>query len=370
MNAWAVAAALALSCAGGAAWPAPEAIVIGQSLPMTGAAFPIANRVLAGARAEVERVNATGGIHGHAIELVTLDDGGDVRRLAANLRTLVVERNAVAIVNCLGERACLVAAEATRTLHVPLVGPFAGTRSLRSGAHGNVFSMRPDDEREAGVLVRQLRAIGIARAVLLADASEPVRTEALATVLRQGGIEVTRVATLADEENLVAALRAVVQAAPQALVLNLGPETLEALGRLPVAAREGVPSTIATLSSSGLTQLTRLFRDRMIGYTSVVPNPEVAHQPIVRELQRDADAYIGPEAVAFEGLESYLHLRLCVEALRRMEHGATGAHLAESIERLGALDLGGFPVDFGPGRRHGSDFVEIGLRSRDGRLQQ
>ena len=355
---------------GARAWSAPEPIVIGQSLPLTGASFPIANRVLAGAQAQVERVNATGGIRGHALELVTLDDGGDARRLTANLRTLVNERNAVAIVNCLGERACLAAAEATQALRVPLVGPFAGTRALRTGAHGHVFSMRPDDEREAGALVRQLRAIGIARAVVLADESEPARTEALVTVLRREGIGVTRIAASANEAVLEVAFRDVAQAAPQALVLSLGPDVLDALGRLPVKARDGVPSTVAMLSSTGLTQLTRLFRDRLIGYTSVVPNPEVAHQLIVRELQRDADAYIGPEAVTFEGLESYLHLRLCVEALRRAGSADYGLRLSEAIERLGALDLGGFAVAFGRGHHNGSEFVEIGMRARDGRLQQ
>lgn len=361
---------LAWLCASECAWAAAGAIVIGESLPLTGASFPIANRVVAGARAQVERVNATGGIHGHAIELVTLDDGGDSKRLAANLRSLVLEHNAIAIVNCLGERACLAAADATQSLAVPLVGPFSGAHALRTGAHGNVFSMRPDDEREAGALVKQLRAIGVSRAVLLADGSEPLRTEALVTALRREGIEVTRVAASANEASLEAALRTVAQAAPQALVLGIGSDVLEALGRLPAVARDGMPSTIATLSSTGLTQLTRLFRDRMIGYTSVVPNPELAHQSIVRDLQRDADAYIGPEAVTFEGLESYLHLRLCVEALRRAGSGADGAHLAEAIERLGALDLGGFAVTFGRDRHHGSDLVEIGLRARNGRLQQ
>ena len=357
-------------CASGRAWSAADAIVIGQSLPLTGPSFPIANRVVAGAQAEVARVNASGGIRGRALDLVTLDDGGDPKRVAANLRSLVLEHGAVVVVNCLGERSCLAAAEATQALHVPLVGPFSGARALRTRASGNVFSMRPDDEREAVVLVRQLQSIGIARAVLLADESEPARTEALAAVLRREGIEVARIGASPNEASLEAALHAVAQAAPQALVLSVGPDVLDALGRLPVVARDGMPPTIAMLSSTGLTQLTRLFRDRLIGYASVVPNPEVAHQAIVRELQRDADAYVGPEAVTFEGLESYLHLRLCVEALRHTSGGLDGARLSESIERLGVLDLGGFAVTFGRDRHHGSDFVEIGMRARDGRLQQ
>src|SRR5687767_12760881 len=115
-------AAAVLLCAA-ASHAAPEAFVIGQSLPLTGAGFPVANRVLAGARAHVERVNASGGIAGRPVELVTLDDGGDPRRVAANLRTLVNQHKAVLVANCLGERACLEAAQATRELRVPLVGP-------------------------------------------------------------------------------------------------------------------------------------------------------------------------------------------------------------------------------------------------------
>ena len=90
--------------------------------------------------------------------------------------------------------------------------------------------------------------------------------------------------------------------------------------------------------------------------------------PIVRELERDADAFIGPEALTFEGLESYLNLRVCIEALRRAGLRVDGSRLGEAIESLGTLDLGGFRLSFGHERHHASDYVEIGMRARDGRL--
>ena len=361
-------AALVLALAGGMAHCAPEPFVIGQSLPLTGAGFPAANRVVAGAKAAIERANATGGILGRPLELVTLDDGGDPKRHAANLGVLVRQHRAVAIVNCLGERACLAAAEATRELGVPLVGPMSGAQLLRSAELSHVFSLRPGDAHEAAALARQLVSIGIARAVLLADDAEPARSAALATALRSAGVQATRIDVDARVETLDAAFRRIGVAAPQALVVVLGNDSLEALGRLPASAHAGVPSTIATLSSAGLTQLTRLFRERLIGYTSVVPNPEVAGLPIVRELQRDADEFIGPEALTFEGLESYLTLRLCVQALRRTGPRANGPRMAEAIESLGVVDLGGFRLAFDSKRHHGSDYLEIGMRARDGRL--
>ncbi len=345
-RAFTVVACLALWSTCATALAAAEPVVIGQSLPLTGAGFPVANRVLAGARAQVERVNANGGIHGRPVELVTLDDGGDPQRVAANLRTLVRQRGAVAIANCLGERSCLEAAVVTRELHVPLVGPMSGALQLRTADVQHVFSTRPDDMREADALVRQLQSVGIHKVAILSDDSEPARTTALVAALQRAGQQVTRTTTDAQGQSLAAALQESAKSSPQALVISLGYAALDALDRLPPAARAGVPLTIATLSSAGLTQLTRLFRDRVIGYTSVVPNLDVTRLP----------------------LEAYINLRLCAEALRRAGPRADGQHLSEAIEGLGALDLGGFRLVFGHDRHHGSDYVEIGMRARDGRM--
>ncbi|MDP2065375.1 MAG: ABC transporter substrate-binding protein [Burkholderiaceae bacterium] len=347
---------------------AADSIVIGQSLPLTGAGFPVANRVIAGAMALVQRVNAAGGIRGRRLELVTLDDAGDARRHAANLRRLVRQRRAVALVNCLGESSCMAAAEVARELQVPLIGPMSGARALRAPGVDAVFTLRPDDAREAQALASQLRSIGIARALMLADGAEPARAQSLADALQQAGIQLTRVAVDGSADSIGAALRRLETVAPQALVLSLGLDGQDALGRLEIGTFTGIPGTIATMSSAGLTHMTRLFRGRLVGYTSVVPDPETPRLPVVRDLMRDADAFVGPEAVTFEGLESYLNLRLCAEALQRAGPTADGARLASGIEALGLLDMGGFRLLFGPDRHHGSDFLEIGIRARDGRL--
>lgn len=352
-----------------AAQAQPQAIVIGQSLPLTGPAYPIANRIQAGAKAQVDRINAAGGLRGRPIELMTLDDAGDPKRLAANLRTLV-QKGTIAVVNCLGEQACEAAAAATRELNVPLIGPFSGAASLRQPSMRHVFSLRPDDAHEARALVRQLQSIGISRVALMVDGFEPAREQALASALSTAGVQATRIVVEPRPEVIDEAFRAIVKAAPQALVLNLGPVMLDALSRSADQAREGLPPTVATLSSAGLTQLTRLFRDRLIGYTSVVPNPEISQLPLVREFERDADAYVGAEAFSFEGLASYLHLRLCVEALRRAGAKVDGPRVAEAIEGLGTMNLGGFRLEFTRERHQGSDHVEIGMRSRDGRLRR
>jgi ABC-type branched-subunit amino acid transport system substrate-binding protein len=347
---------------------ATEPWVIGQSLPISGVAYPIANRIQSGAKAWVDRVNANGGILGRPLELVTLDDSGDLRRLRQNVEKLVREHHALALVNCLGEQACNAAASATQALGVPLIGPLSGAQALRQASVHHVFSLRPDDALEAQVLVRQLQTLGVSRVVVLADQSEPARYEVLLQALQKAGLSLNKLSFATSAEGLASNFQAVAQVQAQALVLSLGPQSLDLLSNQAALSHQGLPSLVVTMSSSGLTQLTRLFRDRMLGYTSVVPNPGSSQLPVVRELERDADAFVGPEALSFEGMAAYLHLRLCTEALRRAGAGADAARLTDALEALGTPNLGGFRASFSREQHHGSQWVEIGVRTRDGRL--
>jgi len=358
-----------LGLAACAAAAQPARLVLGQSLPLSGPAFPMANRVLAGAKVLVDRINATGGVHGRQIELVTLDDQGDPRRMADNVRTLVRQHRALVLLNCLGERACSAAAEASRGLGVPLVGAMSGEAALRERHNRHVFTLRPDDRREALALLGQLKAIGVGRVVLLGDGDAPVREQVLVATLQSGGIDVQRL-RLPAPAALAASLHDAAAASAHALVLSLGPASLDALSRLGPAADEGLPPLLATLADPGLTQLTRLVRQRALGFSSVVPNPEASQLPLVREFERDVDTYGGPEAISFEGLAGYMAARLSVEALRRAGAQAEPSSVARAIEGLGSFSLGGFPLNFSAERHHGSDFVEIGVRSRDGRTRR
>ncbi len=343
--------------------------VLGQSLPLSGPAYPTANRVIMGARAWVDKVNAQGGIQGQRIELVTLDDQADPARTAANVRTLVQQHGAVAILNCLGEQACGQAAQASQALGVPLVGTLSGAPGWRNGGMRQVFSLRASTAQEVRQLLAQLRSMGIVRTALLHDGHEPTNEAALMAQLRQGGVEV-RAWPVGPQPDWAALFKRVVADAPQALLMSLGPASLDSLSHADPQGFEQLPPLVAATSTPGLTQLTRLFRRQAVGYTNVVPNPEISQLPLAREFERDVEAFSGPEAISFEGMAAYLHLRVCTEALRRVARPGDGAQLTQTLEQLGTLNIGGFVLRLGPQNHQGSDFVEVGLRSRDGRLRR
>ena len=339
-------------------------IVIGQSLPLTGTGFTASNRVLQGTRAAVEAVNQAGGIGGRQIELVTLDDANDPALHATNMQRLVDRNKAVALLNCLGDALCSVSAKVANETRTALVGPISGLPSLRIDGGGFVFAPRADLVREAKTLARQLKGLGIiASAVMIDETTGDERTGVITQALRSEGIAATVIKT--SHSRLAADLLRTKDA--PALVVELGFDAIDALGRLSEAELQNAPRLLASLATPGLATLFKLFPGRIIGFTSVVPNPEIPSSALVQKLTGDADN-AGAAALTFEGLEGYVNALVCIEALRRAGAQVNSRTVAETIPKLGRLDLGGFVLTFGRPGRSASDQVDLGMRTRDGRL--
>ena len=343
---------------------AAEPLVLAQSLPLTGAGFTVSNRIVAGASAAVDAFNRAGGVGGRTVRLVSVDDAGDAVRHAANLRRLVDEEHPVAFVNCLGEASCAAAAAVVRATQVALVGPMSGAPALRALADAPVHCIRADAALEAVALAGQLKSLGVGEVAILGERRGAARTpEILAEALRRKGLPSFIVR--ADAADMRAALQRVREAS--ALVVDLGLDGAEALGQLPPSAFDDGPKVVASLATPGLATLMKLFPGRVLGFTAVVPQPELPNSALVRNLQRDAEA-LGPEAVTYEGLEAYVDTLVALEAIRRAGPQANARGVALEMARLGRLDLGGFALAFGRAGRGASEWVDIGLRARNGVL--
>lgn len=346
---------------------AAEPIVIGQSLPLSDGSY-VGRRIQAGAEAYVRHVNASGGIHGRPIRLVTLDDGGDPRRHAANLRSLA-SAQALALLNCVGDGACSAAARMAEEMRIPLVGPLSGSRALRALRSRYVFPVRPGYTQTTVALAQQLRTIGTRKlAVLTTSASDAEPVADLIAAAREAHIRITPISIgTGNSRTLGDAMKALTQGDWDAIAFDLEEENVSALAAEARRLSYEWPSMLLTLSSISPTDIGAMFPDRMIGFISVVPNPETSSKRLAIDLVRQAERSGLPEAISFEGLEAYLNTKICVEALRRAGPRADAGRLASVLETL-QLDAGDLPVAFGRGRQSGSDFLEIGLRNRDGKF--
>lgn len=350
------------------AWAArAEPIILGQTVAIGAGSDGSAARIIDGAKACVGAVNARGGINGRPIELLTLD-GGDPSSHAKNARILVREKGAIALLNCSGDATSAAVAFVARELQVPLIGPMSSSREMMRSKSRYQFPVRASNDKQAEALSRQMRAMGVSRAAILtdqpgasecADALKPLldADRISSTVLR---IDPSKRATFEP------AVKALGAAGYHAVVVDLQPETIDKLSEHGLTERPEWPRMIASFATTGMVGLNGAFPGRIIGFANVVPHPEAFAVPLAQELQRNAEKYSTGYAVNFEGMEAYLNVRVCVEALKRITGKPDATKLTEALERFDRVDLGGFIVSFAGGRETGSDWVEVGVRSRAG----
>jgi branched-chain amino acid transport system substrate-binding protein len=350
------------------AWAARESVVLGQTLAIGAGSDGSAARIIDGAKACVGAINAKGGINGRTIELVTLDGGRDPAAHAKNARALVAEHGAIALLNCAGDAICGAVAQVARELRVPLVGPMSSVDELQHGHDRHFFPVRAGNLKQAEALARQLVAMGVSRAVLLTDRpGRSERMETLKPLLDAGRVSSTQLridpASAASAE---AAIKAMGATPYHAAVMDLQPQTIDRLSELGVTARPEWPRMLASFATLGLVGLSGAFPGRIIGFVNVVPHPENSALLLTQELNRNAEKYSTGQAVNFEGYEAYINTRTCLEALQRIPGRPDAAKLTDALEKLDRLDLGGYIVSFAGGRETGSDWVEVGVRSRAG----
>jgi ABC-type branched-subunit amino acid transport system substrate-binding protein len=348
-----------------------DMIVLGQSLNMGPDSDGGGLRVMAAAKGYIDGVNAAGGVQGRRLDLVTLNDDGDPRKHERNIRELITQRGAVALLNCQGESSCRTSAAVTAALKVPLVGPLSGASALSRSSAPWLFQVRASGAREAEALARQFRAIACFRVAIVTDAPESESVAALKSAMGGQGMSAT-VLTIPvglpgdSAQKLIKALGA---ESFHGAVLVLQLPTAEALVDLELGAREEWPRVIASLASPHLNTLLAGFKGRLFGFTAVVPNPEAGNLRLVQEFQKNMDTYGAGHAVTFLGMESYVNTRVLVEALRRTPR-LTPEAVAATLAQLNDLDLGGFSVSFARQRNQGSDWVDVGVRSRYGQLMR
>ena len=363
---------LVLAARGSAAGPRTDVVLLGQSAAFTGPTQALGLEIRKGIEAYLTHLNLSGGIEGRPVLLKSFDDMGSAVTSVENARKLVDEEKVVALIGTVGTPASEAVAAYANTAKVPLIAPFSGAESLRRPANRYVFNLRAGHSREAERLARQLSAMGLSSAsVAFQDDAFGreclVSFEAAAT---QAGLKVKTSRKLSSARSEVqAAAQAIVASGPQAVVLfatyDIGADFIRA------ARTAGYGAVFMTVSAVGSKALSDelLEQARGIGMTQVVPFPWVASVPLVAEYQRLMLASgHSQKDFGFSSLEGFMAAKLTVDALRRTGRDMSSQRLADSLEGLGDVDLGGFFVRYGPQSKDGSKYVDLTVIGPAGRF--
>ena len=127
-------------------------IVLGQSAAFSGPAAELGVQMNKGARVYFDHVNATGGINGRPIQVLTADDGYEPERCKANTEKLIRE-DVFALFGYVGTPTCVAAMPLAVEARVPFFGPFTGAQALREPFNRHVFHLRASYYDETALIV-------------------------------------------------------------------------------------------------------------------------------------------------------------------------------------------------------------------------
>ena len=351
---------------------ADNRILLGQSAALTGPAAALGTAMRDGALAYFDAVNAAGGVSGRQIALTTLDDGYDPARAGPNTDALVNKEHVFALFGYVGTPTSNAAQTWVDKEGIPFFAPMTGAQSFREPFNKNIFNIRDGYAAETEKIVEHLEAMGVKRTAVLYqnDAYGKSGLEGVEQALRKRNLEV--VATAVVERNSVDVAAAVAKmkaAKPKAIVMISAYKSSAAFIREMRKNNDQVPFfwNVSFVGSRALADALGAEANGVM-ISQVMPSPLDETLTVVKEYRKLYLTKPGLEA-DYASLEGFIAAKVFVEGLRHIKGEPTRKNFIQALETMGAYNLGGYTVKFGPGKHNGSNYVDLSIITRGGRIQ-
>ena len=348
-------------------------LVIGQVAPFSGTLAPTGKSLNLGVRAYFARVNANGGIRGDKLKLVTRDDGYKVPETIRLTRELLAKEHPVALVGFVGtgnaialNREGILDAE-----RVPLVGVRSGAQALREPVPKYIFHTRASYAAEVQRIINQLKSMGMKR-IAVFHQDDPFGQDGLNAAkagLAAADMELVATGSYAKGTADVAeAVRLIHAADPNGVIMVSNTAASTAFVKAMKAAGS-YTQMIALSVTAGPQVAEKIGVDTAhgLGIVQVVPDPASEAVQISRELGEDLKRLGTDELANHTTLEGYLMAKVLVEGIRRAGT-SDRATIESALDTMGTYDAGGVTIRYRPDNHDGSDYTDISILDRAGRL--
>ena len=347
-------------------------IVLGQSVPLTGAADQIGLAYLNGAKIYFDLNNQKNGTSGVKTEVRTLDDGYSAVRAAANATTFVNE-GVDALFGFLGTASCDAAYAATLAQAPLFFAPFGASDALRTRAITNVFHVRPGLADEAYKIVRHCATLGQTRVAVFAE-DDAMGRGGLAAVT-QALIDlklpplVGSAMSPVNSNKVDTAVATLMKVQPQAIVqVSLFNSSAAFVRKIRLA---GYGGQLLNFSVVGIDPLFSALGKDIGGVviSQVVPSPRSVGTPLIKEY---LDAVNQTDQIAsYESIEGYIAARAFVEGVRRSVADTGKADrrgLQKAFESMTDYNMGGFHINLKAKKYESVRVVDLVTITPDGRV--
>jgi ABC-type branched-subunit amino acid transport system substrate-binding protein len=347
-------------------------LVVGQSVPLTGAADQIGLAYLNGAKLYFDAINAKNGAAGYKIEVKALDDGYVPAKAAANARQLI-DDGVDALFGFVGTASCDAAFAVARPANSLFFAPFAASDALRDPALTNAFHIRPALADEAYKMARHCATLNQDRIAVFAE-DDAMGRAGLAAV-NQALVDLKRPPIVAsafapvnsDKVDAAVALlaKSQAQAVIQVSLFNTSAAFIRAM------RKTGFAGQFMNFSVVGIDPLFTALGKEIGGVviSQVVPSPRSAGTPLIKEyldILNQTD-----QTPSYESVEGYIAARAFAEGVRRSASGggkADRAGLQKAFESMTDYDAGGFRVNLRAKKYESVRLVDLVTITPDGKV--
>lgn len=364
-----LAGALAASATQSVPGVTPNAIVLGQSVVLSGPMAEVGRQYAKGVALAIAESNRKGGIHGRQLDLQTLDDAYDPQRAESNTRQLIEDKQVFALFAYAGTGATIAGQALAEKVGVPLIAPLTGSDALREKPAANLFFLRASYGDEMDRIVEHQATLGITRIALVYqdDPFGRAARRSFEEAMRRQRLAPVAISSVDPQAIDVApALAEIGRSQPMAIVLGT-------TGKVSTSLLKGIGQGGQRPSIFGLSVLSpALLHAELKGgvggivMSQVVPSPWNTKYGIVRQYRAALSASTNPAEIHHASIEGYIAGRVLIEGLRRAGKELTRAGLVNALGGLRKFDLGDFVVDYGNRRHAGSSLVELTILRHDG----
>ena len=349
-----------------------RAIVLGQSVPLTGPNAQLGLQMQLGAKAYFDAVNAAGGVGGLPIQLKTLDDGYEPPRCKANTEKFIQE-DVFALFGYVGTPTSLAALPLATAAKIPFIAPFTGAEALRDPFNKLVFHIRASYYDETELIVKQLTQLDLKKIAVFHqnDAYGQAGLKGVQRALEKRGLQPMGIATFErNSVDVAAAVKALVPIQPEVIVQIGAYKSCAAFIR--EARKAGYGGQFYNVSFVGTQALAdELGKDAAgVVISQVMPSPFGTAVGLVNDYQQ-ALHRLDPKAEPnYTSIEGYIAARVIVDGLRRLGGRPTREGLISVMETLSGYESRGYQLRFGPAKHVGSSFVELTMLTGDGKIRR
>jgi branched-chain amino acid transport system substrate-binding protein len=347
-------------------------LILGQSVPLTGAADQIGLAYFNGAKMYFDAINAKNGAAGYKIEVKTLDDGYNATKAAANAKQLLDE-GVDALFGFAGTDSCDAAYAAAKASGALFFAPFAASDSLREDAASNAFHVRPGLADEAYKIARHCATLNQDRIAVFAEDDAMGRggvaavTQALLD-LKRPPLVATALSPV-NSDKVDSAVAALLKANPQAIIqVSLFNSSAAFIRK---ARKAGYGGQFLNFSVVGIDPLFTALGKEIGGVviSQVVPSPRSVGTPLVKgylDVLNQTD-----QTPSYESLEGYVAARAFAEGVRRAASGSgkpDRAGLQKAFESMTDFDMSGFRVNLRAKKYESVRAVDLVKITPDGKV--